>query len=372
MVNSGFLYKTNVSLPKKMAIDIHSISKYFKAKRVIIPIILGISVAFYLLFRDFNPQAFFQINVNFQFFEYLFFSIFFLLLRDFFYILRLRILTDYKLNWLRGFQIIMLWEFTSAITPSVVGGSAVAMFIIHQDKISLGKSTAIVMITAIMDELFYIIAVPIAVMLSGVQQIFPAAKFHLLGGDFHTQEVFWIGYLFIVLLNILLSVGIFVSPHKFKAVVTKLFKYRLLKKWQAKSEHFGDEIVATSKEFKNKPFKFWISSFGVTMLSWTSRFLVVNALIGAFSAVSLSQQAEIFGRQLIMWVILLISPTPGGSGIAEFFFPVFLSDYIPVGLAPTLSFIWRLITYYPYLFAGFIIFPIWVKRIIKHRKKQNN
>jgi len=352
-----------------MAVDIHSISKYFKAKRVAIPIILGVSVAFYLLFRDFNPQAFSQINLNFQFFGYLVLSIFFLLLRDFFYILRLRILTDYKITWLHGFQIIMLWEFTSAITPSVVGGSAVAMFIIHQDRISLGKSTAIVMITAIMDELFYIIAVPVAVLLSGAQQIFPSATFQIFGGSFYTQEVFWIGYVFIVLLIVILSIGIFVSPQKFKSLITRVFNHRYLRKWQSKSEYFGDEIVLTSKEFKNKPLKFWFSSFGVTLLSWTSRFLVVNALIGAFSVVSLSQHAEVFGRQLIMWVILLISPTPGGSGIAEFFFPVFLSDYIPVGLAPTLSFIWRLLTYYPYLFAGFIVFPIWVKRIIKHRKK---
>lgn len=353
-----------------MAIDIHSISKYFKARRVAVPIILGVSVAFYLLFRDFNPEAFSQIIVNFRFFGFLLLAIVFLLLRDFFYILRLRILTDYKISWIHGFQIIMLWEFSSAITPSVVGGSAVAMFIIHQDKISLGKSTAIVMITAIMDELFYIVAVPVAVMFAGAQAIFPAAKFSVFGGDFHTQQIFWIGYVFIVLLIILLTIGIFVSPTAFKRLITRTFNHKFLKRWKTKSEYFGDEIVLTSKELKGKPLQFWASSFGVTLLSWTCRFLVVNALIAAFSTVSIAQHAEIFGRQLIMWVILLISPTPGGSGIAEFFFPVFLSDYIPTGLAPTLSFLWRMLTYYPYLFAGFIIFPIWVKRILKHREKR--
>ena len=44
---------------------------------------------------------------------------------------------------------------------------------------------------------------------------------------------------------------------------------------------------------------------------------------------SLVENFLIFGRQLSMWIILLISPTPGGSGIAEFIFSQFLTDFIP-------------------------------------------
>ncbi|MEI6347890.1 MAG: lysylphosphatidylglycerol synthase transmembrane domain-containing protein [Bacteroidota bacterium] len=352
-----------------MASDFTQISKYFSPKRVAIPIVIGFSVALFLLIRDFNPDSFSKININFQFFFYLFLAIFFLVLRDFFYILRLRILTDKKISWKHAFQVIMLWEFTSAITPSVVGGSAVAMFIIHQDHISLGRSTAIVMITAIMDELFYIIAVPVAVIIAGANNVFTSASFNTFGMNFHTQEIFWIGYVFIVILIFILSLGVFVSPNGFKSFITRIFRVKILRKWSAKSEHFGDEIILTSKQLKGKPIKFWASSFGVTMLSWTSRFLVVNALIAAFSTVSAADHTLIFGRQLIMWVILLISPTPGGSGIAEYFFPVFLGDFLPNGIAPTLAFLWRLLTYYPYLFVGVIVFPLWVKRVIKNKSK---
>ena len=352
-----------------MATDLNQVSKYFSAKRVAIPIVIGVSVALYLLIRDFNPAAFSQININYQFFLYLFLAVFFLLLRDFFYILRLRILTDNKISWVHSFQVIMLWEFTSAITPSVVGGSAVAMFIIHQDHISLGRSTAIVMITAIMDELFYIIAVPVAMLIAGTNNVFTSATFNTFGLNFHTQEIFWIGYVFIVILILLLSIGVFISPQGFKSFITGIFRIKFLRKWSAKSEHFGDEVILTSKQLKGKPISFWASSFGVTMLSWTSRFLVVNALIAAFSTVNFASHSLIFGRQLIMWVILLISPTPGGSGIAEYFFPVFLGDFLPNGIAPTLAFLWRLLTYYPYLFMGVIVFPLWVKRIMKQHSK---
>jgi uncharacterized protein (TIRG00374 family) len=70
----------------------------------------------------------------------------------------------------------------------------------------------------------------------------------------------------------------------------------------------------------------------------------------------------IYGRQLVMWVIMLISPTPGGVGVAEFAFNGFLKDFIPIGLAGLLIVLWRLISYYPYLFIGVLVFPRWLKR----------
>ena len=86
-----------------------------------------------------------------------------------------------------------------------------------------------------------------------------------------------------------------------------------------------------SKEYKNKSLSFWSKAIGSTYFSWMARFLTVNFLIMAF--VSGADQVLIFGRQLVMWVILLISPTPGGAGVAEFVFSGFLGDLIPFGLA---------------------------------------
>ena len=59
---------------------------------------------------------------------------------------------------------------------------------------------------------------------------------------------------------------------------------------------------------------------------------------------------------------MLISPTPGSTGVAEIAFSGFLKDFIPYGLAAALAFLWRLISYYPYLFIGAIILPRWIRR----------
>lgn len=73
----------------------------------------------------------------------------------------------------------------------------------------------------------------------------------------------------------------------------------------------------------------------------------------------------IYARQLVMWVILLISPTPGGSGIAEFAFSGFLEEFSPDGLAGIQATLWRLFSYYPYLIVGSIVLPVWLRRIFK-------
>jgi uncharacterized protein (TIRG00374 family) len=88
---------------------------------------------------------------------------------------------------------------------------------------------------------------------------------------------------------------------------------------------------------------------------------VVNFIILAFTPVG--EHLLIYARQLVMWSILLLTPTPGGSGFAEFAFSGFFQDFIPIGLAASLALIWRLISYYPYLFIGSIVLPRWLKRV---------
>ena len=50
------------------------------------------------------------------------------LIRDLGYMWRLRVLSMGTLTWPKTASSIVLWEFASAMTPSVVGGSAVASF----------------------------------------------------------------------------------------------------------------------------------------------------------------------------------------------------------------------------------------------------
>ncbi len=284
--------------------------------------------------------------------------------RDLGYIIRIRILTDKKLNWRRAFDVIMLWEFASALSPSVVGGSGVAMFILNREKIPLGRSTAIVLVTALLDELFYIFMVPVCILLAGWDTLFPIdLEKNLFGISMGIKGIFYTGYFFITLLTSIILVSVFFAPRGFKRVLQNIFSLRLLKRWRRKATEVGNEVIITSEELKGKSILFWLKCFGATFFSWTARFLVINCLILAF--VATNDHFIIYARQMVMWVIMLISPTPGSSGVAEMVFEGFLKEYTVPNLSGFQAFLWRLLSYYPYLIIGVLLFPRWLRRVWK-------
>jgi glycosyltransferase 2 family protein len=351
-----------------MDLQTKKILSYFRFRKIIIPIIIGLGVATYLLISSFDREAFATINWSAQSYFYLFMALMMMVVRDLGYIIRIRILTDGQLSWRKSFDVIMLWEFASAITPSIIGGSAIALYILNREGVSMGRTTAIVLITAFLDELFYIIMVPIMIIIVGTQYLFTTGgEYVFLNTRFGTQGIFFLGYLFILILTSIIIYGVFLNPRGFKMILLTVFKVPFLKKWRRKAAETGDEIIITSRELKGKPVNFWIKAFLSTAFSWTGRFLVVNFLIMAF--VSGGDQLLIYARQLVMWVILMISPTPGGSGVAEIAFSGFLGEFIPVGLTPALGLMWRLISYYPYLFIGVIILPQWLRRVYVKKDK---
>jgi uncharacterized protein (TIRG00374 family) len=332
-----------------MDTDLQRVLKFFQLKRIIIPLVLGLGVATVLLIKDFNKDAFLNIHWSVYTFLWLFIALCLQAIRDLAYM-----------------YVVMLWEFASSITPSIVGGSAIALFIINNEGISMGRTTAIVMITAMLDELFYIVMVPVVILVIGIDNLFigDAGFLMNLGG----KQAFIFGYAFILLLTVIITSAIFVIPRGFKNVLVAISSLPFLRRWKQKAIQTGDDIITTSKEMKGKPVMFWAKAFGATIFSWSARFWVVNALIMAFRTsseqfTSIGEQFLIYGRQLVMWVILLVSPTPGGSGIAEYAFPVFLGEFIPIGLETALGLLWRLFSYYPYLFIGFIILPFWIRRV---------
>lgn len=338
-----------------------------KPSRIILPIIIGLGVAAFMLFRNFDIDQFSFFQWSAAAALWIFVSILMMLIRDLAYIIRIRLLTDQELSWRQAFEIIMLWEFSSAISPSVVGGTAPAIYFLFKEKISAGKSTAVVLVAIFLDELFFILAIPILLLVFG-NKIFPSQDLLLLS---QLKYYFWVGYALIFFYTLLLGYAIFINPHVIKSILKWFFRFPLIRKWQDNVCLLSDQLIETSKWFKTKSFGFWLKSFTATIVSWTGRYWVVNFMFMAFFIDSLGWRDHflIYARQLSMWILLLISPTPGGSGLAEIFFRDFLGDFIPnLNWVIPLALLWRLISYYPYLFIGAIILPRWVNRVFKKKK----
>jgi uncharacterized membrane protein YbhN (UPF0104 family) len=343
--------------------DIKSLKK-IKTGNVIWPTLLGIGAVVFLLWRQFDPRAFNEVTFTAHSVFWLTVAFFFMLFRDVGYILRIRVLTENKLTWLQAIRVIFLWEFTSAITPSTIGGTSVALIYIHKEGISVGKSTAVVLATSFLDEVYFILMFPLCLIFIDVDKLFA------IGGGFNFSNAFLLfalaGYSVKVAYVLLVSYGLFIHPQGLKWLISGIFRLPFIRRWRNDAIQAGDDIVESSNELKKKSVVFWLKAFGATVFSWTSRYWVVNALFLAFFAVG--DHILLFARQLIMWIMMMVSPTPGGAGLTEIIFSEYLSDFLPYGgIAIFMALLWRLVTYYPYLFIGVFIFPRWLKT--KFRRK---
>lgn len=279
--------------------------------------------------------------------------------RDLFYIIRIRLLTKKRLTWKAGFYVIMLWEFASALSPGVVGGAAVAIFILNREGVPFGKATAIVIITAFMDNLFFVLLIPFVFLFVNQSELLSVTG----GSSIFLAGWFWAGFGIIFSVCLLLYLTIFWYPKLATRFLLFIFRLPFLKRWKFIAAEWGKDIEQASKEFKQEPDSFWFKVFLSTFASWTSRYLVINAILNAFLQLGFLDNILILGKQLILWLFMLVSPTPGGSGVAEFAFGELLSDLSSSALLlAALALIWRLISYFPYLLIGTLILPSWLKR----------
>ena len=338
--------------------------------KIVIPVVIGLGVTALLFSREYQPGTFDAFNFGWSSVFFFVIACLFMAGRDLGYMIRIRILSDGDLGWKAAFRVIMLWEFASAVTPSAVGGTSVALFFIKSEGISAGRSTGIVMVTSFLDELYFALMFPLVILLIGYANIFGLADSTV---DYLTT-IAWTGYVIKLAYILLLAYGMFVNPRGLKWLLVSFFRLPFLRRWRRQMTSVGQDIVDTAHYFRSWPLRNWLRAFAATFLSWTSRYWVVNALILAFFGIShlgLLDHFIVFGKQLVMWIMMLVFPTPGGSGFAEYIFKEFLGNFIPAG-AVALALCWRLVSYYPYILVGASLLPRWLREIMPASKTAPN
>lgn len=330
--------------------------------KILLPTFIGIGVIAYMFSKEFSLEDLKMIPLTGNTIFWIFVALCFMVGRDLGFTIRYRYITEKLLSWKQALKVTLLAEFGSAVTPSVVGGSSMAVLFLSKEKIPVGKSTAIVFVTMLLDEMFFVVVFPLLLFVIPFNELFYS------GNAFTTSIIalFIVAYLIKVLLCVLLITGLFFKPQAVRWLIIKIFRLPLLRKWHYQAVVAGDDLIVSSREIRNKKFNFWKPLIFATILSWCSRYLVVNALFMAFFDVG--NNLLIFARQFVMWVVMIISPTPGGAGVSEFIFGEYLGGFVPiVGLIPVIILLWRILTYYNYLFIGAFIIPRWVRDSFKKK-----
>lgn len=333
-------------------------------RRVLVPVVIGLSVVAFMFWRSYKPgelaplgQAnFFWLGVTFLV----------LAARDAGYVYRIRELTHRALSWRQSLDVIMIWEFASCVMPSAVGGTTVATFIIGKEGVPLGKSLAYVMVTAMLDNLYFVVLVPIVLLSLGHEGLYPEDI--NAGAKLALQAGLAISYVLVLFYSVLMIYGLFVNPRGVRRLIVRAFSLKWLRKRRNWAYLQGQEMERASEILRDSDWAYWTRAIVSTIFVWTARYLIINTLIAAFAPTTAAEHAQIFSRNIIYKVVLLVAITPGGAGFAEGAFPTFFERFI--GTRTMTNFIvllYRIVTYYLYLVLGSIFLPRWVARVFGHK-----
>ena len=280
-------------------------------------------------------------------------------------------MTSKAFSWVKSMELIVIWEFASSVSPTHIGGSAVALFLLAQEKISGAKTVSVVLYSMVIDTIFFIVSLPLLYFILGPMIIRPGME--------SISDIDGYGYTFFGILifmasyGALFAYGLFIRPDHFQRFLSWLSRLKILSRFKDDLQKTADDVVTTSHEISSQPAAFHVKASLATWGAWICRFLALNCIIVALVSATPTDFLShllIFARSETMHSITAFSPTPGGAGIAEYLFGGFFSDFIPSGISTVIALIWRLITYYPYLIAGAIVIPVWIREVVNRKRKE--
>jgi len=251
-----------------------------------------------------------------------------------------------KVEFKYALEMTLASNFLAAITPSSAGGEPLRVKMLTDKGVSVGSASAIVLAERLLDAIFFIVALPVFILISGF-----STRFGI--------EVGAVFFIFLALFIVFLYF-IFKDPKNVDKIANKVYKIlqRFIKEKKAdKAIRFiKDELLAFRQaaiDLVKNPIKNLTILFLATMLIWFSDFLVPSAILLALNedpVVLLS-----ITSQLILIIVSLIPITPGASGIVEAGMVYLYSKFLPSHVLGVLVGIWRAITYFSNLVVGFFV-----------------
>lgn len=343
----------------------------FSIYRVLLPIVIGVAVVGYLMYVHFDWVEFNKISWGRRTWTWIGIGVLMLIGRHLSYTIRLWLLSGKQFSFWKCVELIFIWEFSSAVSPTNVGGSAVALVVLSREKLSSARTAAIVLYSVVADTFFFVASLGLWLLIIGAAVIRPGIA------DFSELDnwgvTFFVGYGAMIVYGLVFAYGLFIDPRKLKLFLDYITRIRPLRRLRERALRTGVEFVEASREMTYKRAPFHIKAFALTAAAWSFRFLflvcIMLALVPGNVFDGFTQLVQ-YARIQAMYVIIAFSPTPGGSGIAEFAVTEFLSDFIPAGIALVVAFSWRILDYYLYLLIGAIVVPNWVRKIYRRRKLQ--
>lgn len=315
-------------------------------RRIIFPVLLSLAVLVVIAVYTFEPQEFDQIvdRLNPWWMAAAVASVAF---RVYLGGWRLAYIARGKLGMAGGMRAQLAWDFFSNVTPSAIGGAPFAALYVARDKqIDIGESTAFLLFSMLLDQLWFALTIPIVVGASMYFEVIPASLGQVGTVGFVIYFVGMLGWV------ILFGYATLFRPDLLQRIASWIFRFKWLRRFHPRVQNAMRQLRQRARILRSQPPEFYVNGMLLTVGTWVSRYLLL--LFVAWSFIDEFDKVLLMLRTAAMTLGSLILPTPGGAGGIEGLYALFIGPLLPAALvAPTLL-VWRFLGYY--LFVGLGVF----------------
>jgi hypothetical protein len=268
---------------------------------------------------------------------------------------RLQFVSQGRLSLISGTRGQLAWEFFSSVTPSAIGGGPVTAFYIARERnITVGDATALMLFAMLLDQLWFIVAIPVVVASSTVLDVIPNA----IG-----SVGLWLSMAYFVGMLLWASVFAYATlfrPHLLVRLADWFTQWPYLRRFRSRVLREMRTFTRRARRLRSQPPSFYVKGFLITAATWIGRYVLVLFIVASVHP-GVDAPLLLF-RTAAMTLVGLAMPTPGGSGGLEGLYALFLGPLMPDALVVPTLLTWRLLGYYLFIAVGAYLFTHQVHR----------
>ncbi|HRO09206.1 MAG TPA: lysylphosphatidylglycerol synthase transmembrane domain-containing protein [Saprospiraceae bacterium] len=256
-----------------------------------------------------------------------------------------------KISYRTLLKIVITSELASALSPTAIGGAPVKAALLLNYGFSAGSAGFLLTYGVVEDILFYTTGILLATFLS----------IGVISDIEHVLHTFFAQHTWMILIIITtLTLYIYLTktrqipapfriwtylPAGFKNKYLR-FRIKALDSWKDMKSNF-QRAFASGKLVM-------VTSLLLLFMQWMAKFSVLLIILHAFG-ISF-EPLQVYLRQWVVYVTMLLVPTPGATGGAEASFLLIFGKSIPAELSFLITSLWRLFTYYMVLLSAVIFY----------------
>jgi glycosyltransferase 2 family protein len=244
------------------------------------------------------------------------------------------------------FRIALGAELGAAISPPLIGGTAVKTCMLMQKGFSGGTALSLTALESMEDGLFFLIMVPLALTLSSSWDL-PMIQ-GLLSRIRHTSLP-----MFLAGSGVACSVVLVLAQPRSRTVLMRFPSAARLASILGAIYH---NIIQTWSTIIFKGKSVFALTFALTAVQWICRYSIISLLLMGFG---LPVRPVLYmALQVLVFALMSFIPTPGGAGGAEAVFYLFYRPFLTADSIAAVTMGWRFLTFYFLLLLAAVLFLV--------------